>query len=158
MCWRAVDLDGYVLDEIVQARRDTNPARRGQCGVRNKSKPSSENGVWKALSWACVIPHLFSGLRPRACGIRGGRLKMRKAGEVEPVTQEVRQDLVILGNALLRAPSAAFRLSKAEEPFRGSRSRRKSLDSYVVPGAHCAGSMKALYVGMFLHGGAHGHY
>ncbi|MBB6488468.1 IS6 family transposase [Rhizobium lusitanum] len=26
--WRAVDQDGYVLDEIVQARRDTNAARR----------------------------------------------------------------------------------------------------------------------------------
>lgn len=45
---------------------------------------------------------------------------MRKAGEVEPVTQEVRQDLVILGNALLRAPSSVFRQRKAEEPFRGS--------------------------------------
>ncbi len=26
--WRAVDQDGYVLDEIVQARRDTQAARR----------------------------------------------------------------------------------------------------------------------------------
>lgn len=44
---------------------------------------------------------------------------MRKAGRFEPVTQEV-VDLVILGNALLRAPSAGFRLSEADEPFRGS--------------------------------------
>src|SRR6478735_2286505 len=26
--WRAVDQDGYVLDEIVQSRRDTNAAKR----------------------------------------------------------------------------------------------------------------------------------
>jgi putative transposase len=26
--WRAVDQDGYVLDEIVQARRDTKAAKR----------------------------------------------------------------------------------------------------------------------------------
>nr|WP_312881121.1 MULTISPECIES: DDE-type integrase/transposase/recombinase [Rhizobium] len=26
--WRAVDQDGYVLDEIVQARRDTQAAKR----------------------------------------------------------------------------------------------------------------------------------
>ncbi|WP_156381832.1 DDE-type integrase/transposase/recombinase, partial [Rhizobium sp. Leaf341] len=26
--WRAVDQDGYVLDEIVQSRRDTQAARR----------------------------------------------------------------------------------------------------------------------------------
>ncbi|WP_234851536.1 IS6 family transposase, partial [Sinorhizobium meliloti] len=29
--WRAVDRDGYVLDEIVQARRNTKAARRRDC-------------------------------------------------------------------------------------------------------------------------------
>ena len=34
--WRAVDQDGYVLDEIVQARRDTNAAKRLLVGLLKK--------------------------------------------------------------------------------------------------------------------------
>ena len=34
--WRAVDQDGYVLDEIVQARRDTKAAKRLLVGLLKK--------------------------------------------------------------------------------------------------------------------------
>ena len=46
--WRAIDQDGYVLDEIVQTRRDTKVARRllvrllkNKASSRNASSPTS---------------------------------------------------------------------------------------------------------------------
>jgi putative transposase len=43
--WRAVDQDGYVLDEIVQARRDTKAAKRLLVGLLTKQDLSPKRIV-----------------------------------------------------------------------------------------------------------------
>ena len=50
--WRAVDQDGYVLDEIVQSRRDTIAVRRLLCRLLKKQGlPSKRIITDKLRSW-----------------------------------------------------------------------------------------------------------
>uniref|UniRef100_UPI0035ABBF7E DDE-type integrase/transposase/recombinase n=1 Tax=Rhizobium meliloti TaxID=382 RepID=UPI0035ABBF7E len=53
--WRAVDQDGYVLDEIVQARRDTHAARRLLVRLLKKQRLDAEADRHRqiALIWCC---------------------------------------------------------------------------------------------------------
>ncbi|MCQ9156796.1 IS6 family transposase [Acidomonas methanolica] len=57
--WRAVDQDGYVLDEILQTRRNTKVARRLLTRLRNRPL------------WAALIMRPVCGLGLRDASSRG---------------------------------------------------------------------------------------
>ena len=72
--WRAVDQDGYVLDEIVQTRRDTKAAKRLLTRLLKKQGcPQADDHGQAALLWAArrqVMPEVehrsHKGLNNRA--------------------------------------------------------------------------------------------
>jgi putative transposase len=72
--WRAVDQDGYVLDEIVQTRRNTNAAKRllrrllkkQGCPPRRQIVPTVEPRSHKGLNNRAENSHLPLRQRERA--------------------------------------------------------------------------------------------
>ncbi len=53
--WRAVDQDGYVLDEIVQTRRDTKAAKRLLKRLLRKQGCPPRRMITDKLGWHCHI-------------------------------------------------------------------------------------------------------
>lgn len=65
--WRAVDQDGYVLDEIVQARRDTKAAKRLLVGLLTKQGVSPKRIVSdKQRSYGAARRNVMPGVEHRS--------------------------------------------------------------------------------------------
>ena len=65
--WRAVDQDGYVLDEIVQARRDTRAAKRLLARLLKKQGLAPKRIVTDKLrSYGAARRDLMSAVEPRS--------------------------------------------------------------------------------------------
>ncbi|NTH14733.1 IS6 family transposase [Agrobacterium rhizogenes] len=65
--WRAVDQDGYVLDEIVQARRDTKAAKRLLVGLLKKQGLSPKRIVSDKLrSFGAARRNVMPGVEHRS--------------------------------------------------------------------------------------------
>ncbi|WP_374190702.1 IS6 family transposase [Rhizobium rhizogenes] len=65
--WRAVDQDGYVLDEIVQARRDTKAAKRLLVGLLKKQGVSPKRIVSdKQRSYGAARRNVMPGVEHRS--------------------------------------------------------------------------------------------
>jgi putative transposase len=64
--WRAVDQDGYILDEIVQTRRDTKAAKRLLMGLLEKQGPPRRMITDKLGSYAAAHRQIMPAIEHRS--------------------------------------------------------------------------------------------
>jgi putative transposase len=77
LLWRAVDQDGYILDEIVQKRRDTKAARRLLTRLLKKQGcPPRRMITDKLRSYAAARRQVMPAIEHRSHSTTGPRIRM----------------------------------------------------------------------------------